>query len=709
MCSDISYGDKKIRIKTNENQLFVSNKDGIWSIAENTANNKVNYSKPDSFDVKIDNNKQIQKISKDIDYFNKLIIKNNNISISTYDGNWARNFTLETNPQFANKKIYFSSSATYNSHVYYGDKKITIEKNQSKLFVADQFGFWRTVEDEPLLSDNDEEILYIENGWSAIIPKNFIQPEIKFSFHHKNQQGLLSTVKVGAPSSLLLHTIDIGMLTPYRDKFTFQDDPELHRQFLQQLPTSRLIVSKYKPVQLNEVVLPNGTHYTEKSTDNGGGHSGDMRGKIAKDLISDGINLANYGVNSSTPDENSFLPTSQITIHNSIGNYNNGIQVHGWSGGAGKATLYNSIGNEFSHELGHNFRIGDYHKGFNGGIHAHADHKNSTWGWNSDNNFFIPNFEEEKKNKLVYLDDQNKKNHPVATPFKEHSMSKDAMSSGEPYNQSVNAFTLYTPATTQSIQQYFENNIEFNEDSSTGYKKWNPDTQKMEDYVLNLNITKLDINLHDHTDITQNELNKFFNKNDFVKIHSYNGHYTPNIHIPDATEENKGNIIEIFRESDYNINIHVNGNTRNIKQGEKLYFKSNGHSWEQLSNIIYTKKPYKQGVPVVTLVGYYDPNNQLKHFIAPALEGSYGMVYQPDSKNQQGTYLRITLANGEIKDYKLDQYSTIKDKMNKFHINIERKLSPIKAELFIKGRSVLTQAIQLDNEVLTTTINGIAQ
>ncbi|QQO60924.1 hypothetical protein JI723_11445 [Providencia manganoxydans] len=706
--SDISYGDNKIRVSTDEEQLFVSDKNGIWSIANSRYKENIDYSKPDSFSIKIDNNEQIQKISKDIEQLNKIISINDSVSIFTSDGNWASKFILDTDPKFANKKIYVSSSASYNTDIYYGDKKITIETNQSKLFVSDKFGFWRTIEDETLIS-NEEEIQYIENGWSTIIPKSHIKPEIKLSFHYKNKQGSLPTVKVGAPSSLLLHTIDIGMLTPYRDEFSFQDDPELHRQFLQQLPTSQLIVTKYKPVQLNEVVLPNGTRYTQKSADNGGGHSGDMREKIAKDLISDGINLANYGINSSAPNENSYLPTPQITIHNAIGNYDNGVQVHGWSGGAGKATLYNSTGNEFSHELGHNFQIGHYHKGFHGGVHAHANHKNSTWGWDSDNNVFIPNFEKEKKNELVYLDDRNTTNQPAAHPYKKHTMTKDAMSGGKPYDSSINAFTLYTPATTQSIQQYFENHIEFNQDSPTGYKKWDPKTQKMEDYQLSLNIVKLNIEIKNETNIDQNELNHFFNNNDYLKIHSYNGHYTPNIYIPDATQKNKGNIIEVFRESDYNMKIHVNSDKINIKHGEKLYFKSNGQSWEQLSKVIHSKKPYKQGIPVVTLIGYYDPENQLQNFITPALEGSYGMVYHPDAENQQGAFLRITLANGQMIDYKLNRSRVVNNKMNKFHINIERKLSPIKAELFIKGKSILTQEIQLDNEELTTTINGITQ
>ncbi|TOL39585.1 hypothetical protein CGH97_27145, partial [Vibrio parahaemolyticus] len=66
----------------------------------------------------------------------------------------------------------------------------------------------------------------------------------------------------------------------------------------------------------------------DKATGEGGGHDGNMRHEIAKDLISDGINSANYGINSSQASAPSFLPTFQVTMHNSVGVYENGIQHH---------------------------------------------------------------------------------------------------------------------------------------------------------------------------------------------------------------------------------------------------------------------------------------------------------------------------------------------------------------------------------------------
>lgn len=155
--------------------------------------------------------------------------------------------------------------------------------------------------------------------------------------------------------------------------------------------------------------------------------------------------------------------------------------------------------------------------------------------------------------------------------------------------------------------------------------------------------------------------------------------------------------------------IHSSDDKYNINKGEKLYLKSNGQSWEIVPDIIYSKKPYKQGIPVVTLVGYYDPQHQLQNFIASPLESSYGMVYNSDTVNSKGTFLRVTFANGETKNYPLSQNRFINGEMNRFHINIERELSPIKAELFIEGSSAANKDIELRDSILNTITNGVSQ
>src|SRR5690606_13690607 len=123
--------------------------------------------------------------------------------------------------------------------------------------------------------------------------------------------------------------------------------------------------------------------------------------------------------------------------------YENGLQVHGGSGGAGMATLDDTIRNEFSHEIGHNYGLGHYPGGFYGSVNAVPSQRNSTWGWDSHNNFFIPNFESATRNKPTYL--ENEGEGLFALPYKEHSLGHDAMAGGSPMYEKYNAFTLHTP------------------------------------------------------------------------------------------------------------------------------------------------------------------------------------------------------------------------------------------------------------------------
>lgn len=85
------------------------------------------------------------------------------------------------------------------------------------------------------------------------------------------------------------------------------------------------------------------------------------------------------------------------------------------------------------------------------------------------------------------------------------------------------------------------------------------------------------------------------------------------------------------------------------------------------------------------------------------------MVYNNDTIDTTKPYLAVTLRNGEVKQYQLDQHRFISQLMNKFHINIERRLEPVKAELYVKGQRVSSQHIELTDQPLPTTINGIIQ
>lgn len=42
--------------------------------------------------------------------------------------------------KYANKKVYFTSKATYDSYVNYNDKEIRITTNENQLFISDKNG-----------------------------------------------------------------------------------------------------------------------------------------------------------------------------------------------------------------------------------------------------------------------------------------------------------------------------------------------------------------------------------------------------------------------------------------------------------------------------------------------------------------------------------------------------------------------------------------
>merc|ERR1711862_245195 len=141
---------------------------------------------------------------------------------------------------------------------------------------------------------------------------------------------------------------------------------------------------------------------------NGGWHSGDMRQHTGKILLSHGIDLANYGISSSWAQSESPHPftCAFLAAHNTVGMYQNGRQVHGGSGGNGMITLDASVGNEFSHEVGHNYGLGHYPGGFEGSVHRPPNKINSSWGWDSKTNLFFPNFSPNDTGKDQCMDDK---------------------------------------------------------------------------------------------------------------------------------------------------------------------------------------------------------------------------------------------------------------------------------------------------------------
>ncbi|NEQ39784.1 MAG: hypothetical protein F6K40_27460 [Okeania sp. SIO3I5] len=563
-------------------------------------------SKPSEFGRTISDNATLSNFENDPEgqYFQELFNLYNSIHIQTSDGNWTRDFHLPDGEQFSNKVVTFNSNAGYNSNIFYTNNSLTLSRgNEFTLKNVD--GIWYSSLDIEL-----NKIAYISKTFSSILPASIIEPGLQLSFKSGNKESEVTNLNIGAPNELIIHTIDLGMLTSPRDEFSFQKDPELHRQYFQQLPISSLTVSEYEPQYFTEVMLPNGDLLTDFDPSQGGVYDGTMRQKIAKILVSHGIDNANYGINSSGGGSERWHPFSsaQFTAHNAVGKYVNGVQVHGLSGGNGMVTLESSIGNEFSHELGHNFGLGHYPGGFNGAIDRPADQVNSTWGWDADHNFFIPNFEKIITNKEQCYESE------CTLPFVGHRFGKGAMSGGAPLYTVQNGYTLHTPYELNKIQNFSESKAVFSPDSPTGFSKWDANSKQMSPWKNMVN-------------------------NDLMTA----------------------------------------------------------------SNSQVERKPYKQGVPIATIVGYYDPNKQLSSYIYPALHGSFGAVYE-DNFTDSTCKLNVFTRNSGTKVFNLHTRRLDQGYMNKIHVNIEEALKPYSANVSCDGNILASIELNEPQQELNTSV-----
>jgi hypothetical protein len=94
---------------------------------------------------------------------------------------------------------------------------------------------------------------------------------------------------------------------------------------------------------------------------------------------------------------------------------------------------------------------------------------------------------------------------------------------------------------------------------------------------------------------------------------------------------------------------------------------------------VKSPKPDQVGVPVVTLVGVYDPipDSDLTSFIYPALYGNWGNVFSPETIKtsdpdliQTRCHLEVTDANGKTFRFPLNDERYDAKVMNQFHVNL---------------------------------------
>ncbi|PXW51497.1 StcE-like peptidase [Grimontella sp. AG753] len=617
------------------------------------------------------------------------------VEIKTANGLWVSDIYLPDDPALDGKMVRMKSSAGYQSNLHYAGRKVVVSSGDNLQFKFVNNQWFREDEFE------NNAISYSPNTWSVVIPGDLITPGITFSFFQGSQFGKLTDLKVSGPSELLINTIDIGMLISPRDKFYFSNDKEAQRDYFQTLPISRMIVNQYAPVYLPEVMLPDGTFLADKDPSTGGWHTGTMFHQISRDLISKGINNANYGLNSSAGTGQPYhFRAVQVTIHNSRGNYINGIQVHGGMASSGVISLDKSYGNELSHEMGHSLNLRDYNDSFRGCVHRSSENINSTWGWDSDKNVFIPNFKPTRNNANSCLHDQ------CQSPFYGHQFGYDAMNGGEPLS-SCNRYTLYTPNSAATMQSLIASKALFDARSPTGFSVWNAESLKMDPYENKFDRDYVNVSI---TNINESLLAELVNEHSLVNITVRDGQWAREIRMPVPGRDNKGHSVTIDQNASWNCTLYINDDAILMAKGFKKSFTSNGSLWEEEPTIISTQAlfvPEKFGVPVTTLIGYYDPNKLLQSYIYPPLFGSYGFCYAGDQSESDafGCKLLVETENG-LKRFALRASRVDSSTMNKFHINIPTDYKPIRATILCKGEVMAERSFEAAPSVLNYTVHG---
>lgn len=617
------------------------------------------------------------------------------VQVETADGQWVRDIRFPSAKGFEGKAVRVFAGAGYASTVHYGARQVNVSRGQSLLFKAANGQWFREGELE------NNALRYAADAWSVVLPAEWIQPGLGFRFQRGAAVGELTGVEVGAPTQLLLHTIDLGFLTTPRGAFGFAKDPEAHREYFQTVPASRFIVTQYAPLSLPEVMLPTGVLLKEVDPSKGGWHEGTMRQHIGKELISHGIDNANYGLHSTAGQGEKSHPyaVAQLAAHNSRGKYANGVQVHGGSGGNGMVTLDDSLGNEFSHEVGHNYGLGHYVDGFKGSVHRSADQVNSTWGWDADRNRFIPNFSPVRTGKDATLEGQSQ------PPFDGRAFGFDAMAGGAPFS-SFNRFTLYTPNTAAIIQKFLEGKAVFDPASATGFSRWDQQAARMTPFAHRLEVGReVPAPIKG---LSEESLAKLLAENPRVRIAMADGNWAKEIPLPRASAANQGRSVTIDHEAGYGSTLSLNGESVAVSRGFEKTFVSDGKRWKEGAAATSAgRKPQLFGVPVVTLVGYYDPAQQLKSYAYPALHGAFGYCYADDAALLKPADCQLVVeTKAGVLRFRLEDRRLDPACMNKFHVNVPESAQPRAFAVVCGGKVLDRRVISPVAEKLAVTVNG---
>ncbi len=328
-------------------------------------------------------------------------------------------------------------------------------------------------------ADSRPDVVYSRRAWSGVLPWDWVKPGLSLQvLDDQGRRGERSAeaIDFAAPSELVVQSLRLGMLTnpPTSSNYWFLTRPaQAATEYFQTAPLAKLVATYYEDVKLDRVMVSSGVIYDTASAGEGDIYSGDMRENTAKSTYSTGINLANWGITSAgMASQQQPQLTQSAVVHHAAGNYSNGVQGHGYSGGNGILTLANSVGNEFSHEIGHHYGMGHYPGEKDGNYFLSVHHYDSGWGYIA--------YRKRMRANLLWA--RPKTNAMNGTPVfaDAYAFAPDAMAGGD-FTSALSNYTHYTGYSTKNwVQPSLSGRAVWAADSPTGYRKWDATTRKME-------------------------------------------------------------------------------------------------------------------------------------------------------------------------------------------------------------------------------------
>ena len=132
-------------------------------------------------------------------------------------------------------------------------------------------------------TDERARVQYSKRAWSARLNWDEIRPGLRIQLKDSlGRQGQITEDKIdfASPGELVLNNIRIGMLTapPVSNGHYMLNDPvRAGSDYFQTIPAAEMTVAKYDDIQLDRVMIADGTIYDTASASQGGVYEGDMR------------------------------------------------------------------------------------------------------------------------------------------------------------------------------------------------------------------------------------------------------------------------------------------------------------------------------------------------------------------------------------------------------------------------------------------------